>query len=280
MDAFTSSPIRTGVSILFYTSIFCFILFLVILAINAYVTPILPFVSGTTTVAAKSTDNSAVNNQLLYSTRVCPPDTPMNFNTISQFNYNKFSVSFDCFVQNTYLSTDVPRVVLYFGSTSDNPATVNDNTDLVEYRGTDDPFPRILTVSQTDILSKFSNSSFIIYIDPVKNDLKVGLITMNSGNLNLELLPIIENIPINQPFTITCIISQNFVEVYKDYQLKYTYTPKYTLNTPTGNPHMFGPLGFLQGTVKIANVMYFDNIITTTQLRNLVPITKSASFFQ
>ena len=275
-----SSPIKLGVSILFYTSIVCFILFLIILAINAYVTPILPFVSGVTTVAAKPNTDTTINNQLLYSTRVCPADTAMNFNTITQFNYNKFSVSFDCFVQNTYLSTDVPRVVLYFGSTTNTPANVHNNTDLVEYRGTDDPFPRILTLAQTDILSKFSNSSFIVYIDPVKNDLKVGVITMNSGNLNLELLPTIENIPINQPFTITCIISQNFVEIYKDYQLKYTYTPKHTLNTPTGNPSMFGPLGFLQNTVKIANVMYFDNIITTTQLRNLVPTTKSASFFQ
>ena len=274
-----SSPIKLGVSILFYTSIVCFILFLILLAINAYVTPILPFVSGVTTIA-KSVSDSTVNNQLLYSTRVCPADTAMNFNTISQFNYNKFSVSFDCFVQNTYLSTDVPRVVLYFGSTANTNTVVNDNTDLVEYRGNDDPFPRILTVAQTDILSKFSNSTFIVYIDPVKNDLKVGVITMNSGVLTLELLPTIENIPINQPFTITCIVSQNFVEVYKDFQLKYTYTPKYSLNTPTGNPSMFGPLGFLQDTVKIANVMYFDNIITTTQLRNLVPTTKSASFFQ
>ena len=274
-----SSPIKLGVSILFYTSIVCFILFLILLAINAYVTPILPFVSGVTTIA-KSVSDSTVNNQLLYSTRVCPADTAMNFNTITQFNYNKFSVSFDCFVQNTYLSTDVPRVLLYFGSTDNAAANVNNNTDLVEYRGTDDPFPRILTLAQTDILSKFSNSSFIVYIDPVKNDLKVGLITMNSGVLNLELLPTIENIPINQPFTITCIISQTFVEVYKDFQLKYTYTPKNTLNTPTGNPQMFGPLGFLQDTVQIANVMYFDNIITTTQLRNLVPTTKSASFFQ
>ena len=276
----SSSPIKLGVSILFYTSIFCFIIFLIILAINAYVTPILPFVSGITTVVATPSNDSIVNNQLLYSTRVCPADTAMNFNTISQFNYNKFSVSFDCFVQNTYLSTDVPRVVLYFGSTANTNTVVNDNTDLVEYRGNDDPFPRILTVAQTDILSKFSNSTFIVYIDPVKNDLKVGVITMNSGVLTLELLPTIENIPINQPFTITCIVSQNFVEVYKDFQLKYTYTPKYSLNTPTGNPSMFGPLGFLQDTVKIANVMYFDNIITTTQLRNLVPTTKSASFFQ
>lgn len=272
------SLIERGIPILFYTSIFAFILFLVLLAINAYVIPILPFVSGTTPIAAKSSSDNTVNNQLLYSTRICPPDTAMNFNTITQFNYNKFSVSFDCFVQNTYLSTDVPRVLLYFGST---PANVNDNTDLVEYRGTNETIPRILTVAQTDILSKFSNSSFIVYIDPVKNDLKVGLITVDSSHINyLELLPTVENIPINQPFTITCIISQNFVEIYKDYQLKYTYTPKYTLNAPTGNPSIFGPIGFLQGTVKIANVMYFDNIITTTQLRNLVPITKSASFFQ
>jgi len=271
MDALV--PIKTGISILFYSSITAFIIFLILLVVNSYVTPILPFVSSN---IPSTITTSSVNTQSLYTTNVTPSDDRMIFNTITTFNYNKFAVSFDCYVKNTYLSTDVPRVVLYFAN---SPATITNNTDLVEYRG-DDKMPNILTISQTDIINKFNNTNFIIYVDPVKNDLKVGLITIDSGIMYLELIPVITNIPINNPFKITLNITQKFVEVYKDLTLKYTYTPKYTLNPIVGTPYLYGPISFIKDTVQIANIQYFDNIITSSQVRTLTNATKSASFFK
>jgi len=269
----TLSPIKTGVTILFYSSIASFIIFLILLVINSYITPILPFIPSNipTSIAI-----NPVNTQSLYTTHITPSDDRMIFNTISNFSYNKFALSFDCFVKNTYLSTDIPRVVLYFAN---SPVSISDNTDLIEYRG-NDIIPNILTISQTDIINKFNNTNFIIYADPVKNDLKIGLITTNNGIMYLELLPTIKNIPINKPFKITLNITQKFVEIYKDLTLKTTYTPKYTLNPIVGTPYLYGPIGFIKDTVQITNIQYFDNIITSSQVRTLTNSTKSASFFQ
>jgi len=169
-----------------------------------------------------------------------------------------------------------PRVVLYFANT---PVSIPDNTVLKEYNK-DDEMPSILTISDTDILSKFTNTNFIAYVDPVKNDMKIGIITIDSSRtMYLEMLPILKNIPINEPFKVTINITPKFVEVYRDFFLSSTYTPKYTLNSIIGTPYLYGPISFIKDTVQIGNIQYFDNIITSSQVRTLVNATKPASFF-
>jgi hypothetical protein len=266
--------ITTAVSIVFYSAIVSFIIFLILLVVNSYVTPILPFISSSN--IPTSVTQPSVNTQSLFTTSAVPPDQNLVFNQITNFSYNKFAISFDCFVKNTYLSTDVPRVVLYF---ADSPVTISDNTVLKEYNKNDE-MPSILTISDTDILSRFTNTNFIAYVDPVKNDMKIGLITMDSSNnMYLELLPTLQNIPINEPFKVTINITPKFVEVYRDFFLSFTYTPKYTLNSIIGTPYLYGPISFIKDTVQIGNIQYFDNIITSSQVRTLINTTKPASFF-
>ena len=129
-----------------------------------------------------------------------------------------FTLSFDCYLDGTYRSTDVPRVLLY---NSDDSVTVSGI--LREYNGGLTKVPQLMDRTITDILTSFTLANFIIYVDSVKNDLRVGVITTSNSIRYLELLPPIENIPIRQPFQITMVLGTTFVEVYMDKHLVSTY---------------------------------------------------------
>ena len=261
-------------------SILAFIIFLILTIVNYTVKPIFnftPFAPTTTYV------QPTVLNEALYVTKRCPNDTALTFKTIKDIHFSNFSLSFNCFLDGTYKSTDVPRVLFYFGTTK---ANVSNNNDLKEYTGNNAIMPNVLDITNTNILSVFYGTNFIIYIDPVKNDLRVGVITADKDTSYLELLEPIENIPINQVFSIAMILTDSFVELYFNNTLATTYkigsntnaiNKITTLNTGSVLPtsSIFSPIGFIGDTIKVANIQYFDGIITSSQLRSLTntPLT-------
>jgi hypothetical protein len=219
-------------------------------------------------------------------------------------------VSFDCYLDGTYQSTDIPRVLLYNSNARvllDSSENVNISTN--EYTGNLTKVPLLMDLTVTDILPKFTSANFIIYIDSVKNDLRVGVITMANSIRYLELLPPIENIPIRRPFQITMVLGTTFVEVYMDKQLVSTYpigsarfltTKDATNHTSTsGNEittattglreldlatlgatfKLYGPISNLGTTIKLGNIAYYDDILTGDQIRNLTPTLAPSSFF-
>jgi hypothetical protein len=104
------------------------------------------------------------------------------------------------------------------------------------------------SVQENDLITLFGNTNFIVYCDPVKNDLIVAAITENSTTPKvLEKVAVVENIPINNPFKITIIVSPKFFEVYMNRELIKTYKVKYTLTTarPSSiNASLFSPISF------------------------------------
>lgn len=282
-----SSTIVKTSSIVFYTTLAAFFIFLLMLVIHYSVTPFLPFIS---TNVKSIVSEEAYISKTLYNESPAPPDTLMKFDpTITILNKEKFTLTFDCMINNTYRSTTVPRVLLYFGGSS--PAVVANNNSLREYFGSSESdTSRLLNSTNSDLITSFDKSNFIVYADPVKNDLKVGIFTSDENNKKyLEIASIIPNIPINEPFQITVVLGTTFVEVYKNKKLESTYTigsllQKSTrLNTssiPASNYGIYTPISFIGDSIKIGNIQFYNGILTSGQIRDLTPTLRPKTFFR
>jgi hypothetical protein len=283
-----STLIVRGVKYLLYTSIVAFIIFLILIVIHYTVKPMFDFLP--TNVVETTTPQTYIG-KTLFADSPATADTKMTFNPgIIDLNKDNFTLTFDCYLDGTYRSTTVPRVLAYYGSSAVN---ISSNNDLREYYGNSEKeTPRILTTDNSDLLVKFQNSNFIIYVDPVKNDLKVGVFTVDKQDPTkkyLEIASIILNIPINQPFQVTMVLGRTFVEVYKDKKLFSTYKigslapTRVNLNTtavPSSNYGVFTPTSFIGGTIKIGSVQFYNGSLTSGQVRELTNILKPATFFR
>jgi len=260
----------TTVDSIFFLALGGFVLFLILLYVHLNITPVFPLTlisAGfkTNTVPTLDTINSQTR-QLNSAGNAKPElaDFPLIFDKITNFKYENFSISFDVFLNGQYISTDVPRVLMYFDTA---PVNITTNYD----------------VSETNLTTIFGNSNFVVYCDPVKNDLIVAAITMNGTTKMLEHVAVVQNIPINQPFQITIVITPNFFEVYKNKELIKTYKLENTLNTATPaalGATLYSQIGFIQNTIQIANVQYFDGVLRSDQVRLTTNNIKPATFFR
>jgi len=265
--------------LLFFVSLISLVIFIGLVIYHYSVSPILPFIP----MPNKEMEAlPSVRFQTLSTGVPAASDTALVFADIQMFKYEGFSLSFDCFLNGTYKSTAVPRVLLYFDSA---PVSISQNGSFVEYKGTSDAeVPRLLDESTTSIIDTFTKTNFIVYANSAKNDLQVGVITTDStGKKFLELLDPIANIPINKSFQITLILSGKFVEVYKNKKLITTYKIKNTLATSlpsTASAKLYSPIKFIGDTIQIGNIQYFNNLLTSYQVRTITNPLKDSLFFK
>jgi len=272
MDILQVAKISSGS--LFVGSLIALVVFIILLIYHYSVKPILPFLPANQSSSYESLPT--FQSQTIHASNPVPSNTALNFTSITDFKFDNFTISFDVFINGTYKSTSVPRVLLYF---SDAPPTITSNENFKEYKVNSVDIPPILDATNTDILTKFNKTNFIVYMDPVKNDLKVGIITNNGSTITLELLPTINNVPINEPFQITIIKTQKFVEVYKNKLLITTYKIKHSPFIINTNSKLHSPISFIGDTIKIGNIQYFNGIITSSQVRSLTLPVKDKKFF-
>ena len=264
--------VTQGAGTLMFIAIGVLIIFTGILIYNYSVAPIVPFLP---TNQIKQQPLPIVNIQTLNTDAPVSSDTALVFDSIPKMNKQTFSISFDCYLNGTYLSTDVPRVLLYIGLA---PPTITSN-GFKEYKKDTVP-PQILANADTDILSRFPDTNIIVYADDVKNDLKVGLVTIDAKDTKyLELAPTITNIPIKETFQITIVVTSVSVEIYKDKKLLYTYILQNKLYLTPNDSNFYSPINFIGDTIQIGNIQYFDNNITSSQVRTLTQTLKPALFF-
>lgn len=288
----TTAIIVKSTSYLFYISIASFIIFLIMLAVHYYVKPFLPFLPST--LASKDSNSVPTYDTITTyhnSLRPAPSDTLLTeLAPLLLGKTDNFTLSFDCFLNGTYLSTVVPRVLFYFGSPT-AAVTVEDNNALKEYKDTttEKETPKLLNATNSDLINKFPNTNFIVYVDPVKNDLKVGVYTIGIATpytVQLEIASIIKNIPINQAFKITIVLTSKFIEVYMDKKLVNTHRigslsgASVELNTVNANYGIYTPIGFIGDTVKVGNIQFYNGPLTSSQIRNLITPVLTNTFFK
>jgi hypothetical protein len=276
-----------GVSYLFYTSILAFIIFLVLIVVHYTVNPIFTFLPSE---IIESTSSQNYASKKFYNDEPAQSNTKLSFSpTISNVNKDNFTLSFDCYLDGTYRSTTVPRVLLYFGGNS--PVTINSNNDLREFiSSSEEDAPRLLTLTNSDLLTKFPETNFIVYADPVKNDMKIGVFTIDSTDSRkkyLEIASIIPNIPVKESFQLTIVLGKTFIEVYKNKKLVNTHiigslvSEKTVLNTAAipSEYNIFTPISFIGNTIKIGNIKFYNGPLKSGQIRDLITQVKPNTFF-
>ena len=259
MDLFTN-----GVNTLFFVSVAAFVIFLILLVVHYNYTPIFPFLPAQQS-SSSSEEIISTQTRSLNSDQKAEPElngTYLQFDKISNFKYEKFTISFDVFLNGQHKTTVPPRVLMYFHN---NPINILAPDSLTE----------------NNLLSTFEYTNFLVYAEPIQNDLIVAVVTKRGSTRLLEVAAVLKNIPINDPFQVTLVIGKTFIEVYKNKQLIKTYRYKEALDTAsTVDTKLYSPLDSIVGdTIKIANVQYFDSAIRSDQLRVATNTLKPKSFF-
>ena len=259
MDLFTN-----GVNTLFFVSVAAFVIFLILLIVHYNYTPIFPFLPAQQS-SPSSEEIISTQTRSLNSDEKAAPElngTHLEFDKITNFKYENFTISFDVFLNGQHKTTVPPRVLMYFHN---NPINILAPDSLTE----------------DNLLTTFTNTNFLVYAEPIQNDLIVAVVTKRGLTRLLEVAAVLKNIPINDPFQVTLVIGTTFIEVYKNKELIKTYRYKETLDTAsTVNTKLYSPVESIVGdTIKIGNVQYFDAAIRSDQLRVATNILKQKSFF-
>jgi len=259
--------VTKGIDSIFVLSLVGFVVFLILLYVHYYVTPIffLAFLPRKESIAPPDSMINSQTRSLNSEDKAAPEknDNELLFDKITNFKYENFTISFDVYFNGEYRNTSSPRVLMYFANNFLTATSLPEDSTLVN-------------------ASHFNGTNFIVYADPVVNDLNIGVVTGSTTSRVLELAATIKNVPIKKPFQITLIVGKTFIEVYKDKKLVKTYKYQDALDTgsATGNK-LYSPLSNIVGdTIKIGNVQYFDSIIRSDQVRVATNELKPESFFK
>lgn len=262
--------IGTGINSIFFLSVVGFVVFLILLFIHYNVTSIffLSFLPRKESIAPPDSMINSQTRSLNFDKKAAPEknDKELLFDKITNFKYENFTISFDLYFNGEYRNSSSPRVIMYFAK---NPLT---------------PLSSLPEDSTLVGEIYFNETNFIVYADPVVNDLNIGIVTKKTTTASrvLELAATIKNVPIKKPFNITIILGKTFIEVYKDKKLVKTYKYQAALDTGSAtNNNLYSPLsGIVGDTIKIGNVQYFDSIIRSDQVRLATNELKAESFFK
>lgn len=229
---------------------------MILIVVHYTITPVFKFDSSGTS-APIDVSAGITDGQLSWSSGPAPPDSPPSPGFKNLLNAD-YTLSFDMFVSSDFSTVSSPHVVLY-RSTAAKELAANMNIST--------------------ILTTFTDSNLIVYIDSMKNDLNIiTQTTTTNGDVTPEPLPTIVNVPVGSPFRVGIIFTSNYVEVYINGKLEATRILKGTL---IGSPGTFySPPSRVSSSVQIANIQYWARILTPSDLRAIGPVLPEPSFFK
>lgn len=181
-----------------------------------------------------------VTIQTAFTTAPISSDLSCNFVGVTSTQY---TLSFDTFIIGDFITTTVPRVLLYRS-----------------------PYP--ISLSSTDTIdtmpSLFSNSNVIVYIDPLTNDLYVSCLKTDSTYLTSDP---IKNVPLRVPFRITLVVSDNFLEIYLNGDLQQMMAFNGELISSPSTNYFFGPPPIANQSLHIGNIQYYNSVLSSQVVR-------------
>ena len=235
-------PVRPTLfgNILKYTFFFSVVLFLVCIfciALHFMGVPVFSFVAGDTGIIPVPVP---VTIQTAFSNAPISSDLSCNFVGVTS---TQFTLSFDTFIIGDFVTTNVPRVLLYRS-----------------------PYPVALSsVDTIDTLpTLFGNSNIVVYIDPLTNDLYVAVLKTDSTYFISDP---IKNVPLRVPFRVTLVVSDNFLEIYLNGELQQMMTFNGEIITSPSSNYFFGPPPIANQSVHIGNIQYLNAVLTSQVVR-------------
>jgi len=230
---FTSGTgFKTIVQWMFFISLGALILFILLMILHYAGIPVFSFTPN---------DPGLIRLPTAENKQVCNTKTPAVYNATYAFtNLLPYGVTFglDVFIKSEFTTT-VPRVIWY---------RANGYVSLEN------------TAQESDLPALFPNSNMVLYLDPLKNDLKILLQGMTGKTVTDTC---VENVPIGKSFRIHFALTSQTVEVYFSGQLVKTVTIKEKLLNTTAESNVFGPPNIVT-SVKVANAMYWPYLISPT----------------
>jgi hypothetical protein len=252
---FTSvGALGTGLTILFYTSLTLFILFLILTFIHFTIYPVFSFSEGDDGIISIPTSS---DRQKAFTGVVAMPDVSANFVAIPNCSY---TISFDTYLNGDFFATNAPRVLLYRARV---PVAMNSGD------------------REESLLDRFQDTNLLVYLDPLKNDLNVAIATSDgtAARKTLQMVAPITNVPMRKVFRTSIVFTETFVEVYINGNLEQsmplTQKPisqdaKFDFYT---TPAMFG------GNVRVANMVFWPRPLKSRDVRaNGAPVAPDTLF--
>jgi len=219
-----------GSSILFLICIIC-------IALHFMGVPIFSFVAGDKGIISIPVPTTT---QTAFANSPIPSDTSCDFIGILSTGY---SISFDVFLQGDFITTKVPRVLLYRAMA---------------------PVVLASTDSMDSLQMRFGGSNILVYMDPLTNDLYVAALKTDSTYAITEP---IKNVPLRSPFRITLVVSDNFLEVYMNGELKQMLPFNGEIVSSPSAAKFFGPPPIVNQSIKVGNIQAYNSILSSKLVR-------------
>ena len=235
---------------LFFFSVIAFVICLVLVILHMMGVPVFSFVAGDGGII---TVQVPTTKQTAFTTAPISSDLSCNFINVLPVQY---TLSFDVFIKGDFITANVPRVLLYRA-----------------------PYPVTLQTSDTfnTFGTLFSNSNIIVYADPLKNDLYVAV--LNSNSKYIVSSPI-QNVPLRAPFRITLMVSELFLEIYMNGNLKLMMPYNGRIMLSPNTSYFFGPPPIINGSIQIGNIQYWNTPLASKVIRMFAQEPANNKLFQ
>jgi hypothetical protein len=238
------------ISFFFYLSLMAFFVFLILVLVHFTIKPIFKFDVNEQGLV----DISPSSGEVVWKNNLADADAKADFKNALNCNY---TISMDIFVKSGIPLTSTPRVLLY---RSDAPVAFQEDK------------------LASDLFTLYPDTNLLVYLDPVKNDLNVVAVTMDSTNaVHPEAIPAIPNVPLEQPFRITIVFQPTMMEVYMNGQLQATRVFSGRPKETTGG--FLAPSEFVRQTARVGNLQYWPRTLGPSEIRGSGPAIPGADFF-
>lgn len=178
-------------------------------------------------------------------------DTDQSKSGQTTFTYNAPESKF--YGNNYTFSTKIRIYDIYSNSNSVRPILLITNEDI----------PTAIT--EAELQSKKQNPG--IYLDTIRNNLKIVITTNNGGALVPEQI-IIDNVPVRKTFTLTITVKDRQVTVYMDDKMARAQVLSYMPVTLPIGTKLQGGIQPFNG--EYANPRIWDTILSLNHIRQIV----------
>ena len=263
-----------ALSVVYTGSIIILIIFLILTFIHFTVFPIFSFSPDDTGIIPVPLPS---DKQLAFTKGPAPSDLSANFINIPSCTY---SLSMDVYLSGNFQAMTIPRVLFYRSTRKNGVSPPSDigswtmgssgsggsggsGSGGSGFSGGSGGISRAL-------LGTFPDTNFILWLDPVKNDLYASVITSTDGsatNARIETTKPIENIPIRKVFRLTVVFSQQFVELYINGNLEQPMALKNLPLTVAPTSYFFPVISTIGPNTQVANVAFWPRTLSVREVR-------------
>jgi hypothetical protein len=271
----SSATFGGALSLIYTGSIIILLIFLILVFINFTMFPVFSFSPddyGIIPVPLPS------DRQMVFTKGPAPSDLSANFVNIPSCTY---SLSMDVFLSGDFQAMTIPRVLFY---RSTKPKGVSPPSNISSWTtgssgsmgsGPPGDLSRAL-------LGTFPDTNFILWLDPVKNDIYASVMTSTDGtaaNVRVETTKPIENVPIRKVFRLTVVFSQQFVEIYINGNLEQSTALKNLPLTVAPTSYFFPVISTIGPNTRLANVAFWPRTLSVKEVRTYgMPIAPETFF--